>query len=256
MELSVLPDLVGKMAVRPEVLLPQFDLVFASGRSAMEAMAAGCAVLTLNGAVWGELVTSENYERARDANFTAEDLAPGAGQTAEDLVLRLQAWDWRTLAPVSRRLRDEQQVKPVRLFLEHLYRSVLEEFNPKEIDPRSENAAVLDWLVSLASRHHSADPGLLTVQQLSNRIRFDREIHGQKREELSSLLEAEKEKVRAARRMVNENGLLSRVLGKRLEGEWKEIDRRSHPESQDQGRSGRGVTPFGGRRGACETGGS
>jgi len=232
MELSVLPDLVGKMAVRPEVLLPQFDLVFASGRSAMEAMAAGCAVLTLNGPVWGELITSENYEHYRDANFTADELIPGAAQCTEDLIARLRAWDWRNLAPVSRRLRDEQQQKPVRLLMEQLYRSVIAEFDPASIDPRAENAAVLEWLVSLASRHHVADPGLLAVQQLSNRIRFDRDVHGQKREELSSLLEAEKEKVRAARRMVNENGLISRVLGKRLEGEWKEIERRSHPEPE------------------------
>jgi len=44
-QLQFVGDLVGRGPTRPEVMLPEYDLVFASGRSAIEALASGCAVV-------------------------------------------------------------------------------------------------------------------------------------------------------------------------------------------------------------------
>ena len=54
---------------KPELLLSQFDLVFAVGRSAIEAMASGCAVIVADRYGLGGLVTEMNFSAYRDANF-------------------------------------------------------------------------------------------------------------------------------------------------------------------------------------------
>ena len=54
---------------RPEKLLPEFDLVFAVGRSALEAAASGCGVLPVAGPMAEELLSPSNFERLRDQNM-------------------------------------------------------------------------------------------------------------------------------------------------------------------------------------------
>ncbi|HWR97935.1 MAG TPA: glycosyltransferase [Candidatus Methanoperedens sp.] len=54
---------------RPEEALGAYDLVFAKGRAAMEAMATGCAVVLCDLAGAGPLVTSAAFERLRPLNF-------------------------------------------------------------------------------------------------------------------------------------------------------------------------------------------
>jgi len=53
----------------PEVELPQYDLVFATGRCAIEALACGCAVILAGGEGLGPLVRSGNIDSLREANF-------------------------------------------------------------------------------------------------------------------------------------------------------------------------------------------
>jgi glycosyltransferase involved in cell wall biosynthesis len=60
----------GQLADAPETLLPQYDVAFASGLSAIEAMACGCAVVILGRTSCGELVRPGNFDRYRGVNFT------------------------------------------------------------------------------------------------------------------------------------------------------------------------------------------
>jgi glycosyltransferase involved in cell wall biosynthesis len=53
----------------PEQDLVQYDLVFASGRSASEAIAAGCAVIVADSNGLGGMVTTATYDRFRRNNF-------------------------------------------------------------------------------------------------------------------------------------------------------------------------------------------
>lgn len=59
----------GRPVRHPELLLPEFDLVFARGRSALEAMASGAAVILCDIEGDGPFVTPENFDRLRALNF-------------------------------------------------------------------------------------------------------------------------------------------------------------------------------------------
>jgi len=61
----------------PESMLPAYDLGFAKGRSALEALAAGCATVLADGAGAGPLVTPDNYEVLRRRNFGIRELRHG-----------------------------------------------------------------------------------------------------------------------------------------------------------------------------------
>jgi hypothetical protein len=65
---------LGTVADRPEELLHAYDLVFAVGRSALEAMASGTAVILASPAGLGPLVTTDNFDRLRAINFAVRAL--------------------------------------------------------------------------------------------------------------------------------------------------------------------------------------
>jgi len=71
-------DIVGAAAGNPtdvpEQLLAGYDLVFAKGRSALEALAVGCATIVADAAGAGPLVTPDNYEGLRRRNFGIREL--------------------------------------------------------------------------------------------------------------------------------------------------------------------------------------
>ena len=56
--------------LNPEEVLPDYDLVFTSGKSAIDALACGCAVILLGHTGSGEMVCEANFDRLRRANFT------------------------------------------------------------------------------------------------------------------------------------------------------------------------------------------
>lgn len=66
-------DIIGygmhNACVAPEALLGCYDLVFARGRSAIEAMAVGAAVILLDTKKTGQMVTPDNLEKLRSLNF-------------------------------------------------------------------------------------------------------------------------------------------------------------------------------------------
>jgi hypothetical protein len=56
---------------RPELVLPGYDLVFAKGRCALEAMAVGCSVILCDAAGLGPMITSDQVHQLRAWNFGA-----------------------------------------------------------------------------------------------------------------------------------------------------------------------------------------
>jgi predicted nucleic acid-binding Zn-ribbon protein len=66
-------DLIGGAAGTatsvPEEVLPGYDVVFAAGRCALEAMASGCAVIVTDHHGFAGLVTLDNLEELRSGNF-------------------------------------------------------------------------------------------------------------------------------------------------------------------------------------------
>ena len=59
----------GTAVDRPELVLPQYDLVFAKARCALEAMAVGAAVIVADFSGLGGMVTPANVEAMRRLNF-------------------------------------------------------------------------------------------------------------------------------------------------------------------------------------------
>ena len=60
---------VGNATRQPENVLPNYDLVFAKGRAALEALSVGAAVVLLDAAGVGPMVTTANMENLRSLNF-------------------------------------------------------------------------------------------------------------------------------------------------------------------------------------------
>jgi hypothetical protein len=71
----------GRVVDDPERRLPAYDVVFARGVRAVEAMACGCAVVIVNDQSCGSQVTMANLDRMRSAAF-ALSAAPAASAAA------------------------------------------------------------------------------------------------------------------------------------------------------------------------------
>lgn len=103
--LDVVGTRAGRMAHAPETLLPQYDVVFASGLSAIEAMACGCAVVVLGRTSCGELVRPGNFDRYRRVNFTIAVNSPEP--SAEAIGAELDRYVTFEAIEVSARARRE-----------------------------------------------------------------------------------------------------------------------------------------------------
>ena len=68
-ELSVIGAAVGCIHPTPHEMLRDFDLVFAKGKAALEAIAVGCAVVVCDTAGLGPWVTSANFDSLRRLSF-------------------------------------------------------------------------------------------------------------------------------------------------------------------------------------------
>ena len=73
--LDIVGAATGNTSDTPESLLPAYDLVFAKGRTVLEALAVGCATVLADAAGAGPLVTPANYEVLRARNFGIRELA-------------------------------------------------------------------------------------------------------------------------------------------------------------------------------------
>ena len=92
-QLDVIGALMKNAVARPEDRLKRYDLVFAKGRAALEALAVGTAVIIYSGVRYlGPLVKAEDVERLLPLNFgvramgdplTPEELAERAGNEVD-----------------------------------------------------------------------------------------------------------------------------------------------------------------------------
>ena len=100
---------VGRPHERPEELLAGYDVVFAKGRTALEALAVGASVVVYWWRRLGPVVTTDGLERLRLDNFGMRSMGPRStpeefGRAVEDALARYDAND---AARVSERVRGE-----------------------------------------------------------------------------------------------------------------------------------------------------
>jgi len=101
-------DVVGQRArvvERPGEVLGDYDLVFAQGRSALEAAAVGVAVIVCGENGLGPMVTAVELDRRRSLNFGVRLLRRPI--TSAGILAELARYDPRDAAVVTRRLRLE-----------------------------------------------------------------------------------------------------------------------------------------------------
>lgn len=108
-----------------ERLCAEADIVFATARTALEAMAAGAAVILVDGRGLGGLVTSANYEQGRRLNFGVGMLT--SETTLSGLIEAIGSYDALDAAAISQRVRLEADLDLAVSHLEGIYRSVVDE---------------------------------------------------------------------------------------------------------------------------------
>jgi hypothetical protein len=138
----------GNSLEHPEERLPAYDLVFAKGRSAMEGMTVGAAVVLCDEAGSGPLVTSAEFDALRRLNFGIRTLRNPL--TPNVLADQIGRYDPADAAEVSRRLRATAGIDEAVDRMLALYEAVLAEHrqvgNPPAAEESRAAAAYLRWL--------------------------------------------------------------------------------------------------------------
>ncbi len=141
--LDIAVDVIGIGAgtpVRnPEEILGSYDVVFAIGRAALEAMAVGPAVILCNTEGIGGLVTPGNYEHLRRGNFGRATFTQPA--TADRIEHELRNYDVAAAAAVRDRVRARASLEIALDRVIAVYERVLTEF-PGPLTTEEERAAL------------------------------------------------------------------------------------------------------------------
>jgi hypothetical protein len=145
LSLDELGPATARFSTQIEQELPDYDLVFATERMALEAAAVGCAVIICDGRGFAGLLTSEFLPAWRALNFGVGLLTMPT--TPEALHAAIAGYDADDAAIVTDRLRAQASVDDS--IAQHLavYAAALAE--PAPIDPRALAAATAAWIEDL-----------------------------------------------------------------------------------------------------------
>jgi hypothetical protein len=137
----------GNPTSTPESLLQDYDLVFAKGRCALEAMAVGCAVVLCDGAGSGPMVDSTNFRKLRPLNFGVKALSRPV--RSDVFAERIAEFDRHEAAAVRDRVRSEAGLSESVDRLLALYEKVV---GAESCSPDDEGHAIARYLRGLAPR--------------------------------------------------------------------------------------------------------
>jgi len=148
-ELDVIGWSDGEGCARPQDLLGNYDLVFAKGRAALEALAVGAAVILCDAKGAGPLVKTENIRQLRPLNFGVRTLRNPVDVAS--LTQEISRYDSNDAAKVSEFIRADADCEPVIDRLVSVYQEVLSQHKSHQ-DPSAERRAVALYLHELSSR--------------------------------------------------------------------------------------------------------
>jgi hypothetical protein len=120
----------GKISETPEEVLGGYDIVFAKGRCALEALAVGAAVVLCDAAGAGPMVTTGELDRLRSLNFGRRVLREPVHPAV--LVREVNRYDPEDASEVSRRIRAMAGSHGIVDDLVVLYRHVIAEHLSRE----------------------------------------------------------------------------------------------------------------------------
>jgi len=158
----------GAIAKEPENVLPGYDIVFAKGRAAIEALATGCSVIVSDYSKMGPLVRSSNKVQLRALNFGVRTLQRPLDGNA--IAAELAFYDPNDALATSNWIREVASLEAaVGNYLE-LYRTRLNTKQTSAGDPRLVSR-YLRWLsptfkarqLELSDRYHQQQLELARV---------------------------------------------------------------------------------------------
>jgi glycosyltransferase involved in cell wall biosynthesis len=134
----------GNSTASPETILPHYDIVFAKARSALEAMAAGAAVVLCDAAGLGPMVSTRDFDRLRPMNFGTGVLDKPLHANA--IRAEIDRYNPHDAAQVCARVRNEAGLVEAARSWVKVYGEVLEEFRPAAKDEDAEFEALVAYL--------------------------------------------------------------------------------------------------------------
>lgn len=114
----------GRVSDRLDTVFAEADLVFATGRSALEALACGCAVYLTDGGRAGSLVTPTNIADLADLNFGVAALPRSL--TDEDVAEAIRSYSRADIAATATWVRQHRSLDHQVETLETAYRDAIE----------------------------------------------------------------------------------------------------------------------------------
>ncbi|HEU4766406.1 MAG TPA: glycosyltransferase, partial [Pyrinomonadaceae bacterium] len=149
----------GNTSARPQDVLGQYDIVFAKGRCALEAMAAGSAVVLCDFLGTGPMVNTGEFDKLRRLNFGIRTLRRNID--AGVLETEIARYDPGDAAKVSQRIRATAGREAAIDQIVTLYQEVIDEFDGgTKRDRDAEGRAEAVYLRDLA-RFFEAERGVI-----------------------------------------------------------------------------------------------
>lgn len=124
-ELDVVGIAAGRAVEQPEAILPQYDIVFGKARCAIEAAAAGCAVVLCDLPGMAGMLTMDALEELRLLNFGSRTLRRPV--TKESILRELDRYDAAEAARVTSYVRASNDSDVLAAQFIDLYEDILRE---------------------------------------------------------------------------------------------------------------------------------
>jgi hypothetical protein len=134
----------GNPQERPEAFLPDYDLVFAIGRCAVEAIACGCAVIPIVPGQAGQLITMENFQDWVFSNFSPIYGTCATQIDAGWLRRELTKCSPTDTSKVSAKLRKEHDLHSAITKIESVYQAAIEDYKNNKDPIATEFAPYLE----------------------------------------------------------------------------------------------------------------
>lgn len=135
---------LGGICERPEQEFGSYELAFAKGRCAWEALAVGCAVIVCDAAGVGEMVTSAELDELKQRNFGRRLLS---NPVCSDIIYeQIQRYDANDATLVSHGIRATAGIDSLVDQLCALYREAIDEVKASPAEPITESQAAADFL--------------------------------------------------------------------------------------------------------------
>ncbi len=139
-KLDTLRSIAGKQCETPEHILPDYDIVFARGKAAIEALAVGNAVILCDRKGLGPMVTSSNLPQLRRWNFGRRSFVKAVA--TENVARAIADYSSDDARAVSEAIRRSSPLEAIVDEWLAIYQAVADDCRPREVEWPSETLRI------------------------------------------------------------------------------------------------------------------